>query len=95
MTELKSASFMPFGVGNRQCIGNRLAVVEMKMTFISTLKAFTIEKNEQTPVSNFKAQRSYCLLHGSRQTIMQYILVFAIASIIFIILYGFLHNGFQ
>ena len=51
MTELTTASFMPFGIGNRQCIGNRLALVEMKMTFIATLKAFTIEKNDQTPVS--------------------------------------------
>ena len=83
MTELMTASFMPFGIGNRQCIGNRLALVEMKMTFIATLKAFTIEKNEQTPVSNFKAQHGprysshgmvhcYSLLHCSKQTIKQY-----------------------
>ncbi|XP_067948027.1 cytochrome P450 3A29-like [Watersipora subatra] len=49
MTEEMSASFMPFGMGNRQCIGNRLALTEMKMTVIATLKAFRIDKNEETP----------------------------------------------
>ena len=51
MTELMSASYMPFGLGNRMCIGNRLALIEMKMAMIGTLKAFTIEKNSETPVS--------------------------------------------
>ena len=51
MTELMSASYMPFGLGNRMCIGSRLALIEMKMAMIGTLKAFTIEKNSEMPVS--------------------------------------------
>ena len=54
MTEQTTNAYMPFGIGNRQCIGNRLALIEMKMTMISTLKAFVIKKNELTPVSVFQ-----------------------------------------
>ncbi|XP_067950116.1 cytochrome P450 3A29-like isoform X2 [Watersipora subatra] len=54
MTEEMHASYMPFGMGNRQCIGNRLALIEMKMTIVATLKAFKIERNKETPFRPLK-----------------------------------------
>ena len=50
-TEKQATAFIPFGIGNRMCIGNRLALLEMKATLISVVKNFTINKNMDTPVS--------------------------------------------
>ncbi|XP_067948926.1 cytochrome P450 3A24-like isoform X2 [Watersipora subatra] len=44
-----STWYIPFGLGNRKCIGSRLALLEMKIATISVLKAFRIEKNALTP----------------------------------------------
>ena len=52
-TERHAAAFMPFGVGNRLCIGNRLALLEMKVTVAVVLKQFSIEKTSATPVSEY------------------------------------------
>ena len=44
---------MPFGVGNRQCIGNRLALLEMKVMVAGAVKQFSVEKTSATPVREF------------------------------------------
>jgi len=43
-----SSAFLPFGLGNRACIGNRLALLEMKVAVIQTLKKYRIDKCEET-----------------------------------------------
>ena len=50
-TEKQATAFIPFGIGNRMCIGNRLALLEMKATLIFVVKNFTISKTMDTPVS--------------------------------------------
>ena len=46
-----ASAFIPFGIGNRSCIGNRLALLEMKVVVIQALKKYRIEKCEETIVS--------------------------------------------
>ncbi|KAF6039306.1 TBXAS1 [Bugula neritina] len=55
-------AYMPFGLGNRQCIGNRLALIEMKMTIIATLKKFKVTKNDETPTRPLKFKKILGLL---------------------------------
>lgn len=50
-TQKQNTAYMPFGIGNRACIGQRLAQLEMKMTLILTLKRFIVCTCEDTPVS--------------------------------------------
>ena len=41
-------AWLPFGAGPRQCIGMRLASVEMKIAMAKLLQKFTIEKCHKT-----------------------------------------------
>ena len=41
-------SFLPFGVGPRQCMGMRLAMVEMKLGLLEILRRFTFERAPET-----------------------------------------------
>lgn len=41
-------TYLPFGVGPRKCIGNRFALMEIKILFVYILKNFVIEKSEKT-----------------------------------------------
>ena len=58
-TEKQATAFIPFGIGNRMCIGNRLALLEMKATMVSVVKNFTIDKTVDTPVSTITICRSH------------------------------------
>ena len=42
-------AFMPFGIGNRGCIGNVLALATIKSGAFKLVKNFMIETTEQTP----------------------------------------------
>ena len=41
-------SYLPFGSGPRACIGERFAMIEMKITMVRLLQKFHIEKHEKT-----------------------------------------------
>ncbi|XP_062563385.1 cytochrome P450 9e2-like [Armigeres subalbatus] len=41
-------TFMPFGAGPRNCIGSRLALMEVKMAVYYLLKGFSLERTEKT-----------------------------------------------
>lgn len=41
-------TYLPFGLGPRKCIGNRFALMEIKILFVYILKNFVIEKTEKT-----------------------------------------------
>ena len=43
--------FMPFGGGPRQCIGNRLALMELKTAAVHLLLSCKFKKCAKTPVS--------------------------------------------
>lgn len=44
------AAYTPFGIGPRQCIGNRLALMEVKIFFYHLLANYSIEKNAKTQI---------------------------------------------
>jgi len=54
---------MPFGIGNRLCIGSRLALMEMKLSIITALKKFEFKTCPDTPVSftNYTFMYACCL----------------------------------
>lgn len=41
-------SYLPFGLGPRMCIGNRFALMEVKIMMVHLLQRFVIEPNEKT-----------------------------------------------
>lgn len=43
-------TYLPFGVGPRQCIGNRFALMEIKILMVHLLRKFVIKPNEKTPI---------------------------------------------
>merc|ERR1712029_984484 len=47
-SSIKPCSWLPFGGGPRQCIGERFAMVEMKIAMTKLLSKFSIEANEMT-----------------------------------------------
>lgn len=48
--KIKPFSYFPFGVGPRNCIGSRFALMETKSLFFSILSNFTIEKCNKTEI---------------------------------------------
>ena len=55
-------SFVPFGVGNRMCIGFRLSVMEIKVILVHTLREYRVMKCDQTPVSRNSHVSRICQL---------------------------------
>lgn len=45
------ATAMGFGIGPRSCIGNRFAILEIKLLFFELLSKFNLKKNKKTPNS--------------------------------------------
>jgi len=51
MSKIDPMIFQPFGVGPRNCIGMRFALVEVKMAICKILLNFRLDTTEDTPVS--------------------------------------------
>ncbi|XP_055589836.1 probable cytochrome P450 9f2 [Uranotaenia lowii] len=49
-TTINTAAYLPFGIGPRNCIGSRLALMEIKAIMYALLLKFRFERNEQTQV---------------------------------------------
>ncbi|XP_022222750.2 cytochrome P450 9c1 [Drosophila obscura] len=46
--EIKPFSYLPFGIGQRSCIGNRLALMEVKALLYQLVRRFRLEPTERT-----------------------------------------------
>nr|XP_031837183.1 cytochrome P450 9e2-like [Nomia melanderi] len=53
-TNIVPYTYIPFGVGPRMCIGNRFALMEVKIMMVSLLRRFVIVPNEKTKPLVFK-----------------------------------------
>ena len=54
---------MPFGSGQRTCIGRRLALLQIKVVLIELLKKFTFIRSGDTEVNNVTTaikKKSFC-----------------------------------
>lgn len=51
LARLNSAQFMPFGLGPRNCIGNKLAMLEMKIVVAKIMSMYRVEPCLGTPNS--------------------------------------------
>lgn len=46
---IPSNTFIPFGIGSRSCIGERMGLIQTKIAICSILKDFYVEANDRTP----------------------------------------------
>merc|ERR1712233_164127 len=58
-SSIQACSWLPFGGGPRQCIGERFAMVEMKIAMTKLLSKFRIEANERTKMELRKGDQFF------------------------------------
>ena len=46
-------AWLPFGVGPRNCVGMRLALIELKMAAVTMIQNFTVVRCDETEVHFF------------------------------------------
>ena len=56
MSKIDPIIYQPFGAGPRICIGQRFAILEIKMAICKLLLNFALSPCEDTPVSNVFAK---------------------------------------
>ncbi|KXJ79841.1 hypothetical protein RP20_CCG027714 [Aedes albopictus] len=49
-SKIDTGAYLPFGVGPRNCIGSRLALMEVKVIIYNLLKEFSLEASEKTQI---------------------------------------------
>lgn len=57
--------WMPFGTGPRNCIGERFAMMQMKMAIVTLLSSFRLEVTADTP-KTIRLEQETVLLHSDR-----------------------------
>ena len=50
--------YLPFGAGPRNCIGSRMAILEMKMALVKLIRQFKLTLNGKTQVF---VSRQFCM----------------------------------
>jgi len=52
-------AWAPFGLGNRNCVGMRLALLEMKITLVAVLRNFVLQPCDETPPRPVKLAQNF------------------------------------
>ncbi|KAG5673622.1 hypothetical protein PVAND_003651 [Polypedilum vanderplanki] len=61
-----------FGLGQRNCIGERLGLIQTKVALIMILKDFKIEANERTPAS-IEFEKKAIIIHSARKLLVDFV----------------------
>ncbi|XP_053683281.1 cytochrome P450 9e2-like [Sabethes cyaneus] len=59
--KINPSTYLPFGVGPRNCIGSRLALMEVKLMLYYLLKDFTLQPTEKTQIPLQLAKNAFTL----------------------------------
>lgn len=62
ISSINSGAYIPFGVGPRNCIGSRLALMEVKCIIYNLLKNFSFEPTEKTQIPLKMMKNMFALL---------------------------------
>ncbi|XP_052058454.1 cytochrome P450 4Z1-like isoform X1 [Mytilus californianus] len=63
---LQSNMYIPFGAGSRVCIGQHLAVLELRLAIAILLHTFTFSKNLSTPDLKFVVDWAHAVVHPDK-----------------------------
>lgn len=64
--------WMPFGSGPRTCIGERFAMMQMKVAIVSLLTSFRLEFTAETP-KKIELETATVLLHSDRGIFLKFV----------------------
>ncbi|XP_055589837.1 cytochrome P450 9e2-like [Uranotaenia lowii] len=59
---IPTGAYLPFGIGPRNCIASRFALMEIKTIFYWLLKSFSLEQSNKTEIPLMLSKTSYSLL---------------------------------
>ncbi len=63
-SSIKTGTYMPFGLGPRQCMGMKIARLEMKVFIFNVVRSFRVEPSEKTPVPLVQAKDHIAKVKG-------------------------------
>lgn len=64
--------WLPFGTGPRNCIGERFAMMQMKVAIVSLLASFRLEFTADTP-KTIELEKATVLLHSDRGIFLKFV----------------------
>ncbi|KAJ6639682.1 putative cytochrome P450 6g2 [Pseudolycoriella hygida] len=72
MSETNDILWLPFGTGPRNCIGERFAMMQMKVAMVSLLTSFRLEFTPETP-NDIELETAAVLLHSDKGILLKFV----------------------